>query len=45
MVDDERLARLGLMASALAGRTVVVAPAEPGSPSWTDGQRIFVDPD
>ncbi|KDE98104.1 nitric oxide reductase activation protein [Mycolicibacterium aromaticivorans JS19b1 = JCM 16368] len=44
MVDNERLARLALMASALAGRTVVVAPAEPGSPSWTDGQRIFVDP-
>ncbi|QEN15176.1 nitric oxide reductase activation protein NorD [Mycolicibacterium sp. ELW1] len=45
MVDDERLAPLALVASALAGRTVVVAPGEPGSPSWTDGQRIFVDPD
>ncbi len=33
------------MASALAGQVVAVAPAEPGSPPWTDGQSIFVDPD
>ncbi|SBS79062.1 von Willebrand factor type A [uncultured Mycobacterium sp.] len=44
MADDDRLARLAVIASALAGHVVVVAPAEPGSPPWTDGQRIFVDP-
>ena len=44
MVDDERLARLSVIASALAGQVVAVAPAEQGSPPWTDGQSIFVDP-
>jgi hypothetical protein len=33
-----------VIASALAGHVVVVAPAEAGSPPWTDGQSIFVDP-
>ena len=44
LADDDRLARLAVIASALAGHVVVVAPAEPGSPPWTDGQSIFVDP-
>lgn len=44
MADDDRLARLAVTASALAGRAVVVAPTEPGSPPWTDGQSIFIDP-
>ncbi|HVU62226.1 MAG TPA: VWA domain-containing protein [Mycobacteriales bacterium] len=35
--------RLGLLASAVAGRWVEVAPAEQGEPSWTDGLTIFVD--
>jgi hypothetical protein len=35
--------RLALLASALAGRTVAVAPATPGEPAWTDGVTIFVD--
>ena len=35
--------RLGLLASALAGRTVAVAPADPGEPAWTDGNTVFVD--
>ena len=33
-----------MLASALAGRPVAVAAVEPGEPSWTDGQTIFVDP-
>lgn len=37
--------RLGLLASALSGRAVQVAPVEPGQPAWTDGRRIFVDAD
>ena len=38
----EGVERLGLLASALSGRTVQVAPGEPGEPAWTDGRRIFV---
>ena len=41
----ESVGRYQLLASALAGRLVEVAPAEVGSPSWTDGMTIFVDPD
>lgn len=44
MADDDRLARLAVTASAFAGQLVVVAPGEPGSPPWTDGESIFVDP-
>jgi len=44
VAEDDSIARLAVIASALAGQMVVVAPAEPGSPPWTDGQRIFVDP-
>lgn len=44
MIGDERLTRLAVIASALAGRAVVVMPAEAGSPAWTDGQSIFVNP-
>jgi nitric oxide reductase NorD protein len=35
--------RLGMLASALAGRTVAVAPADPGEPAWTDGNTVFID--
>jgi hypothetical protein len=35
--------RLRLLASALAGRNVAVAPADPGDPAWTDGVTVFVD--
>ncbi|GAA2798741.1 nitric oxide reductase activation protein NorD [Mycolicibacterium pallens] len=44
MIDDERLACLGVVASALAGHAVDVAPGESGSSPWTDGQTIYVDP-
>ena len=37
--------RLALLASALAGRTVAVAPGTPGEPAWTDGITVFVDRD
>jgi Mg-chelatase subunit ChlD len=35
--------RLSMLASALAGRTVAVASADPGDPAWTDGNTVFVD--
>jgi nitric oxide reductase NorD protein len=40
----DRLAALGMLASALAGRAVAVAELQPGEPPWTDGQMIYVDP-
>lgn len=41
---DGRLAGLGMLASALAGRAVAVAELRAGEPPWTDGQTIYVDP-
>ncbi|MGO4442924.1 nitric oxide reductase activation protein NorD [Mycobacterium sp. 2YAF39] len=41
--DADRLQSLGMLASALAGRPVAVAPLDPGEPSWTDGQTVYVD--
>jgi nitric oxide reductase NorD protein len=35
--------RLRLLASALAGRNVAVAPTDAGEPAWTDGATVFVD--
>src|SRR5262245_4234871 len=51
MVDHEpaapgpAVARLRLLASAIAGRPLDVAEAGPGEPSWTDGATVSVDPD
>lgn len=48
MTDEkasETLQRLELLASALAERPVAVAAVDPGEPSWTDGQTIFIDAD
>jgi hypothetical protein len=42
-VDEDGPQRLGLLASALAGRTVVVASAGSGEPAWTDGCTVYVD--
>jgi nitric oxide reductase NorD protein len=42
--DADRLQSLGMLASALAGQPVAVAPLLPGEPSWTDGQTVFLDP-
>ena len=42
-VEDDGPQRLGLLASALAGRTVAVAPGDRGEPAWTDGITVFVD--
>lgn len=41
--DPDGPQRLALLASALAGRSVAVAPADPGEPAWTDGRTIFID--
>ncbi len=43
--DGDGPQRLALLASALAGRTVAVAPAAPGEPAWTDGITVFIDAD
>src|SRR3954453_19787332 len=43
MSDEGRVAGLAMVASAMAGRSVAVAPLERGEPSWTDGQTVFVD--
>jgi len=37
--------RLGLLASALAGRPLEVAAGSPGERAWTDGRTVFVDAD
>ncbi len=43
VAGDGREAGLDMVASALAGRAVSVAPLNRGEPCWTDGQTIFVD--
>ena len=43
--EGDRLGRLGLLASALSGRRVRVAPTASGEPAWTDGETIYVDAD
>lgn len=40
---SDGVARLGLLASAIARRPLQVAPGEPGEPAWTDGKVVFVD--
>jgi nitric oxide reductase NorD protein len=40
---DDRLQGLSMLASALAGRPMAVAELQPGEPSWTDGQTIYID--
>ncbi|MBV9319866.1 MAG: VWA domain-containing protein [Mycobacterium sp.] len=44
-VSTDSLARLSVLASALSGCTLRVAPAESGEPAWTDGATVFVDAD
>ncbi len=41
--DADRLDALGMLASALAGRSVAIVSQQPGDPPWTDGQTVFVD--
>lgn len=41
--QDDGPQRLGLLASALAGRTVAVAAGDAGEPAWTDGITVFID--
>jgi hypothetical protein len=43
--NRDGLGRLGLLASAIAGRPLAVAPGGRGEPAWTDGSQVFVDPD
>ena len=44
-VRGDGLGRLSLLASALSGRSLRVAPGERGEPAWTDGATVFVDAD
>lgn len=41
--DMPDVRRFELLASALAGREVRVAPGPVGEPSWTDGATVFID--
>jgi nitric oxide reductase NorD protein len=43
--NADGLERMGLLASALSGCTLQVAPVDAGAQAWTDGRTIFVDPD
>jgi nitric oxide reductase NorD protein len=43
--DHQPFDRYKLLASAIAGRLVEVAPIESGTPAWTDGATIFVGVD
>jgi nitric oxide reductase NorD protein len=43
-MTDPGVHRLGLLASAIAGRTLEVGPAGTGEPAWTDGAAVYVDP-
>lgn len=38
------IARFGLLASAIAGRALQVAPGDCDAPAWTDGATVFIDP-
>lgn len=44
-ITADGVQRLSLLASALSGRTLQVAPVECGVPAWTDGRTVFIDPD
>jgi nitric oxide reductase NorD protein len=44
-MGDEGLGRFGLLASAIAGRPLEVAPVDSGQAAWTDGATVFIDAD
>ncbi|HEV3353390.1 MAG TPA: VWA domain-containing protein [Acidimicrobiales bacterium] len=44
-MGDEGLGRFGLLASAIAGRPLEVAPVDAGQAAWTDGATVFIDAD
>jgi hypothetical protein len=44
-VSGDTLSKFGLLASALSGRALQVAPGQPGERAWTDGSKVFVDAD
>jgi hypothetical protein len=43
--DPDDPTRWGVLASALSGRTLQVAPVGSGEPAWTDGNTVFVATD
>ena len=42
--ETDDVASLRILASAIAGRAVDVAPADPGRRTWSDGSTIFLEP-
>jgi Mg-chelatase subunit ChlD len=44
-VSRAGLGRLSLLASALSGRDLRVAPTKPGELAWTDGKTVLINPD
>lgn len=44
-VSQDNVQRFGVLASAIAARSVTVERLQQGGPTWTDGATIFVDPD
>lgn len=44
MADTDEVASLRILASAIAGRAVDVALADPGHRTWSDGSTIFLEP-
>ncbi len=44
MADTDEVASLRILASAIAGRAVDVALADPGRRTWSDGSTIFLEP-
>ncbi len=45
LIEGPGPARLGLVASSIAGRTLNVAPARTGEIAWTDGSTVYVNVD
>ena len=44
MAETNEVASLRILASAIAGRAVDVALADPGRRTWSDGSTIFLEP-
>ena len=44
MAETNEVASLRILASAIAGRAIDVALADPGRRTWSDGSTIFLEP-
>jgi nitric oxide reductase NorD protein len=43
VAEGSAVGSLGMLASAMGGRPLVVAAIEPGQPAWTDGTTVYID--